>query len=106
MCDGYVAMRTLKRRSPSTSEPTTSSRRRWNALRSVISAFFITAAIWAGIADWPGCRVWELVLSGNAYWLWEMLFLFVAWDRLLWWTLRWEKRLGFRGGDREGAVTG
>jgi hypothetical protein len=64
----------------------------FNALRVLASLAFVTAIAWAGIIDWPGCPVWQLVFSGNAYWLWEMLILFVGWDGVLRWIDRLERR--------------
>lgn len=85
MCDGYAAIGS-----------TTPMRRlsMWVVIRSIISALFIMAVIWAAIADWPDCQVWELVMCGNAYWLWEMMILFVGWHAVIWWTVYWEDKLG------------
>ena len=65
----------------------------WPTIRAIVSVPFIVAIVWAGIADWPDCAIWQLVLCGNAYWLWEMLILFVGWHGVLLWIAYVEKKI-------------
>lgn len=66
----------------------------WVVARSLVSALFIVAALWAGIADWPhGIMLYQLIGHDGAFWLWEMLILFVAWHAVIWWTVYWEVKL-------------
>lgn len=65
----------------------------WRILRWGIVLNFIGAMIWAGAADYPdGLMIWQLVGPEGAYWLWEMMILFVGMVLAVEWTFRVEER--------------
>jgi len=66
----------------------------WQLIRSVISAFFIVAIVWQGVADWPGhLMLWQIICSTGTGYLWQYVILFAGWHACIWWTLYWEKKL-------------
>lgn len=65
----------------------------WAVVRSVITAFFLTALVWQGVADYPGGQLWTVLSSQKTGYLWQYVILFLAWTLAMWWTLYWERKL-------------
>jgi len=65
----------------------------WSVIRSVISALFIAAIIWQGVADYPGGQLWTVLTSQKTGYLWQYVILFVCWHFVISWTVYWQKKL-------------
>ena len=84
MCDGYVAMRTLK---------IPKRTRYWEAVRWALGIWFVLQALYITIPDYPyGYRLWYwLTYDPNGY-LHEMFYLATFYVVCLFLTYEFEKR--------------
>lgn len=75
-------------------EDNTTPIRLWPSIRAVISAFFITAIVWMGVADYPTeLQLWQIICSTGTGYLWQYVILFGCWHAAIWWTVYWQRKL-------------